>query len=695
MRKNINPKSLKGQDKLNRMLGLMDRMNTLTESKSFSELELIKKGPNGIVYGIIRENRDYFIKTTNKTSGQFLSEDFSYVGGLQNKYDERYKSYAEAIKHLNMKFDMLNESYGIDSNTNIFESDGVAFGGGVGFGFVMEEDDEEDKNESKQEIISDADLEEQKKVLKVDAPKAETPVEDEVEDEVDVDMGGDIADVEFDEEETEEGGDEFGDEGMEDEEGDEDGDTKKIQKYTGKIGQMLRDMDESDLDLEKYVINSIISAMHLDEMDEEDKEDIIEKIESGDEEEDDFDMEGGEEEADLDLDDEETTEELPEEGGEDEDKEDDEDKEVVKVKKEQLKMLEEEGICTCGDKCLLYPEAKGVDASDLLKQGAKSGKECIILTDDNMTDLKSEGECKCGGVKLKCKKEKNEGRVFSKKQLMESFLRNTTKKSLKRVLRERRELCEECGGRLTEGMCMECGPNEHHMGKSSPGQYDREAYIMDEEDIMNEKLVGKQHKLDRNKNGKIDAEDFRMLRKGRKDRRRNIDEDEFEFIEEPSVRPRGERPPMPPTIEPNLNSDKYLRPRGLDEDMDVMDAIATGQGYLDATNDLDRDFDGIPNRLDMDNNDDGELDFSMGRKDRYRSIGDDNEDFIELDIDFLRNSEAPVKEPGIKEPTTKPGKGDKWRTIKRPKVDPKPKAGKRMDRSDKPRPSYRRRGMFR
>jgi len=656
MRRNINPKTLKGQDKLNRVLDLMGKMNTLNESKSFSELELVKKGPNGIVYGVIRENHDYFIKTSNKTSGKFLAEDFSYVGGLQNKYDERYNSYAEAIKHLNMKFDMLNESYGIDSNTNIFESDGVAFGGGAGFGFVMEEDDEE---EEKKEIISDADadLEEQKKVLKVDAPKAEVPVEDEVEDEVDIDMGGDIADVEFDEE----GGDEFGDEGMGDEEGDEDGDTKKIQKYTGKIGQMLRDMGEADLDLEKYVINSIISAMHLDEMDEEDKEDIIEKIESGDEDEegDDFDMEGGDEEVDMDLDaEEETTEEAPEEGGEElsegEDKEDDDDdKKVVNVKKEQLKMLEEEGICTCGGKCLIYPEAKGVDADDLLKQGAKSGKECIILTDDNMSDLKSEGECKCGGVKLKCKKdkeEKNESRVFSKKQLMESFLRRTTKKSLKRVLKERRELCEECGGRLTEGMCMECGPNEHHMGSKATDKrfphYDKEAYIMDEEDIMNEKLVGKQHKLDRNKNGKVDAEDFKMLRKGRKDRRRNIDE----------------------------------------EEMDVMDAIATGQGYLDATNDLDRDFDGIPNRLDMDNNDDGELDFAMDN-----NSGDD---FIELDIDFLRNSEAPVKEPGIKEPTTKPGKGDKWRTIKRPKVDPRPKA-KKMDRSDKPRPSYRRRGMFR
>src|SRR5210317_175460 len=220
------------------MLDLMGKMNTLNESKSYSELELIKKGPNGVVYGIIRENHDYFIKTSNKTSGQFLAEDFSYIGGLQNKYDERYKSYAEAIKHLNMKFDMLNESYGIESNTNIFESDGVAFGGGVGFGFVMEEEDDEDQNEGEKEIISDADadLEEQKKVLKVDAPKAEEPVEDEVEDEVDVDMGGDIADVDFGEEETEEGGDEFGDEGMEDEEGDDN--TKKIQKYTGKIGQM-------------------------------------------------------------------------------------------------------------------------------------------------------------------------------------------------------------------------------------------------------------------------------------------------------------------------------------------------------------------------------------------------------------------------------------------------------------------------
>jgi hypothetical protein len=612
MRKNINPKTLKGQDKLNRMLDLMGKMNTLNESKSYSELELIKKGPNGVVYGIIRENHDYFIKTSNKTSGQFLAEDFSYIGGLQNKYDERYKSYAEAIKHLNMKFDMLNESYGIESNTNIFESDGVAFGGGVGFGFVMEEEDDEDQNEGEKEIISDADadLEEQKKVLKVDAPKAEEPVEDEVEDEVDVDMGGDIADVDFGEEETEEGGDEFGDEGMEDEEGDDN--TKKIQKYTGKIGQMLRDMDEADSDLEKYVINSIISAMHLDEMDDEDKEDIIAKLEGEEDEEgmDDFDMEGGDEEVDVDLD----AEETPEEGGEELSEGKEEKGKELEITPDMIAMLLKKGECDCGGHKLVYK------AKEEKKEEKKEDKE-----------------------------EKNEGRVFSKKQLMESFLRRETKKSLKKVIKERRELCEQCGGRLTEGMCMECDMNEHHMGSKATydryPHYDKEAYIMDEEDIMNEKLVGKQHKLDKNNNGKIDAEDFKMLRKGRKDRRRNIDE----------------------------------------EDMSVMDAIATGQGYLSATDDLDRDFDGIPNRLDMDNNDDGKLDFEMGRGD----------DFIELDIDFLRNDSPGTKEKErtTTSPTTKPGKGDKWRTIKRPKVDPRPKAGDQN--ISKPKPSYRRRGMFR
>ena len=268
MKNFINPKKIKGQDQLDRIKDLMGKMGTLNESKSFSELELIKKGPNNIVYGIVRENHDYFIKTCEKTSGEFLSEDFQYIGGDKNKFDERYKSYAEAIKHLNMKFDMLNESFGVEKNNSIFESDGVptgnASGGvaGAGFGFVM--------NEKEEDAI------EEKTVLNVEVPKQEAPVEDE---------------IEVDEFSAEEGGDEFGDETEEvevdaeigdEEEGDDY--TKKIQKLTGKVTQMMRDMDEPDSELDKYVINSVISAIDWDEVDDEDVEDIIAKIEGEDEE---------------------------------------------------------------------------------------------------------------------------------------------------------------------------------------------------------------------------------------------------------------------------------------------------------------------------------------------------------------------------------------------------------------------------
>ena len=120
MKNFVNPKKIKGQDKLDRIKNLMGKMNTLNESTSLSEIDNVKKAANGIIYGIVRENRNYFIKTTEKTSGNLTSEDFNYIGGLQNKNLERYDSYAEALKQLNLKFDMINESFGVKDNTNLF-----------------------------------------------------------------------------------------------------------------------------------------------------------------------------------------------------------------------------------------------------------------------------------------------------------------------------------------------------------------------------------------------------------------------------------------------------------------------------------------------------------------------------------------------------------------------------------------------
>ena len=64
---------------------------------------------------------------------------------------------------------------------------------------------------------------------------------------------------------------------------------------------------------------------------------------------------------------------------------------------------------------------------------------------------------------------------------------------VKRVMAEGSDkMCSECSGRMMEGQCMECGMTEGE---------------------IEEKLHGKQYKLDKNKNGKLDSQDFKMLRK--------------------------------------------------------------------------------------------------------------------------------------------------------------------------------------
>jgi hypothetical protein len=91
--------------------------------------------------------------------------------------------------------------------------------------------------------------------------------------------------------------------------GDDDEDTsfKTIQKLTGKLGQKLRTLDSQEgLTSEniKYVLNSIISAVDLEKLDEEDKDDILANFEEEidyDDMEGDLDL-GGEDEMDLDLD---------------------------------------------------------------------------------------------------------------------------------------------------------------------------------------------------------------------------------------------------------------------------------------------------------------------------------------------------------------------------------------------------------
>lgn len=68
-------------------------------------------------------------------------------------------------------------------------------------------------------------------------------------------------------------------------ESEEQSDPKKyIEKLTGKLGQSLRtytqNQGQPDFELEKFAINSLLSATHTAEMDDSDKKDIIKKVET-------------------------------------------------------------------------------------------------------------------------------------------------------------------------------------------------------------------------------------------------------------------------------------------------------------------------------------------------------------------------------------------------------------------------------
>ena len=118
----VRPIGLKGREAHERMIELMG-VTPIKENFSRSAVELTKKGPDGKVYGIIRENHEWYIKVSE--GDNLTKESFQYIGGLANKKDFAYPSYAKAIKHLNQKFQSLNEALGVKGNINVFRNDNL------------------------------------------------------------------------------------------------------------------------------------------------------------------------------------------------------------------------------------------------------------------------------------------------------------------------------------------------------------------------------------------------------------------------------------------------------------------------------------------------------------------------------------------------------------------------------------------
>lgn len=79
------------------------------------------------------------------------------------------------------------------------------------------------------------------------------------------------------------------------------------------------------------------------------------------------------------------------------------------------------------------------------------------------------------------------------------------------------EMCESCGGEMREGeACESCGYSENSEVLETRKSYRNNNKLSDSDiEEITERLFGKQKNIDKNKNNKIDKEDFTLLRKKR------------------------------------------------------------------------------------------------------------------------------------------------------------------------------------
>jgi len=235
--KPLGSEKLNGDDKLKRILELT-YFNNNNKSLSSSKPNLVKESKNGGVYGVVKEKDGYYVKRGLNESS------LDYIGGMFMKNKNKFSSYAEAFKRLELL--------------------------------------------QGQEELQEA----TKYVLKQNKPQQEAPMP---EPQMDLppapaaDASGDVppASPEGSEAPMDAPTDAPPAEGGEDEDaGKRSSYMAEAQKYAGKLGQELRDLhDRMESDDIKYILNMIISAVDLDKLSDEDIEDISKKFEREEESE--------------------------------------------------------------------------------------------------------------------------------------------------------------------------------------------------------------------------------------------------------------------------------------------------------------------------------------------------------------------------------------------------------------------------
>jgi len=269
----IGSEKLQGADKIARILEIAKYNERIPQSiNETSRTEFTFDVDRNNRYNIVKERQGYIIK-------QQISESVNdYIEPIENR--KYYSSYSQALKRLNL----IIKEHNISNNNK----EGVSL-----FGeqkkFKLKVPKQASDQPAPELPVSDVPVEEPDNVppptdnVPADnAPMDDMPMDDMGGDE----MGDDMSNEDMPTDDM--GGDEMMDDDMPNEEPNENNSFKSIQKLVGKLGQKLRTYTQNNeggmsSDDTKYVINSVLSALDLDSLDENDVDEILSRFEGSEE----------------------------------------------------------------------------------------------------------------------------------------------------------------------------------------------------------------------------------------------------------------------------------------------------------------------------------------------------------------------------------------------------------------------------
>jgi hypothetical protein len=256
----IGSEKLQGDDKIARIMEIArykENIPTPINETSSREYEITLS--DGAKYFIDKEKLGYVIKKT-------VNESVDYVEPMKNR--KHYSSYSQAFKRLNLVAKEVNRLTENEEHISLFNEDKKYF--------------------LKTPKPATPEMPEEEPDMTPPMPEPSPSPEPSNDSEETMDPNMEMG-IESDELGSDEMSPEM-DGGNEDESnGDDEVSFKSIQKLTGKLSQKIRDIEEeqplSSKDI-KYVINSLLSALNLEELDEDDKDEIMSRFDGEDEDDD-------------------------------------------------------------------------------------------------------------------------------------------------------------------------------------------------------------------------------------------------------------------------------------------------------------------------------------------------------------------------------------------------------------------------